>query len=137
MPELAAIIFSGLLVCVISTLTVFYLENRRFESFETGFLQSNLKLINKRWNSLKQCLEDDSELNCRSQKSSLSSTILIFGFGMSLLSWIGLVFFWMTYLSIRLVSSTRKERSLLNSDLSTGSLNPPEIQNSLAALDLE
>lgn len=127
MPELALIVFIGLLLCAISTVCVYLVEMRRFNSIESSQMQLNLTKIDKRWNSLKQIIEENNENNRQAQKSSMTFTIFVFGFGMSLLSWFGLFLFLITYFSIRLMGGSRKEKQLMQSSLVNESLSKDEV----------
>ena len=133
MPELAVFVLIGLLVCAISTVIVYMVEMRRFSLFEASHLQKNLSKIDKRWNSLKQMIESNTEANLQAQQSSMTFTIFVFGIGMSLLSWFGLFMFLVTYLSIRLMGGSRLEIQLLK-ELNHRDMDRSDVQSAIETI---
>ncbi len=134
MPELAFILSIGVLLCWVSTGCVTFMEKKRHQLFQDSYLQKNLMKVKKRWNSLNQNLEINESNESQRELRSIQTTIYIFGFGLGLLSWIGLFLFWITYGSIRIFGHSRPEKNFIMSALNQSDLSIDQIEKILKDL---
>lgn len=123
MPELAASYAIGALVTLMMVLFVLWREYRTVHSLAYRQLQQNLASIDKKWSdSLDKIVETQTQ-----EGTSFLKSMGIFGVFCVFLSWLGLFFFILIYVSIRVL--TRSIRSqLLTSELAQKQLSPEQIQ---------
>jgi len=135
-PELAAIYFMGLVVCLALSLLYVFLKERRRSSEEIKMIQSNLHKAGYYWSenaeSVKPWNEDAVlEENRRSDRSTVMTGALL-----SLLSWAGVLFLLIIMVSDRYLAQSRKEKRMLASDLAQRNLNSQDVSNKLKELEL-
>lgn len=139
MPELAAFYLAGLTVSLIVGVLFGLKQRSRYHSIQYEQLQKNLRRINLRWNDLNLSVEElkSSELDLEKTSEQLQkeeyqkariSTILFVGFA-AVLSWLGLIFLILIWVSLRVLGKSRTERNLFSSPLATSELDQKAVED--------
>lgn len=139
MPELAAIYFAGIIFCLALSLFYVFLRNQRRQSEEIRMMQSNLHKAGYYWSenteSLKPWSPETSSTVIEENKRADRNTVMT-GALLSLLSWAGAFFLLIIMLSERFLAQSRKEKRILESDLSRRDLNAQDVSSQLRSLEL-
>lgn len=130
MVELAASFLIGFLVVALISSFLIFREMRFQTSLPIRQIQDNLAQVGKRFSHSRDALVPIAEAGSSSQ---LRSFVLL-AVGCAFLSWVGLVFFILIWVSLAKLGHRERDR-LLNSDLSQSRLETSHIQEILSALE--
>lgn len=128
MPELAALIALGATLSVVTGLVIYFLELRKYKSFEFITLENNLMKIDKRWNDLNKSFDTFAKDGQKTEINKQINTILTITFVAMLLSWVGFFFYLLIYLSIKKLGRNRLSDKVFDSILVQKNLPPTEVQ---------
>ncbi len=132
MPELAAFYFVGFFASLTLGVVFGIFQRAKYHSKPYLLLQRNLKLVNLRWNDLNlsvEILTNDHQQIKEYQKARLTSFSIIF-VGV-LLSWVGLFFLIVIWISLKLIGNSRLEKNIYASTLTSQELTPIEVKDQL------
>lgn len=123
MPEIAAIFAVGSLLTFLLVNLNLYLVHREFKSMKLYFVNHNLSKVQLFWsNDAKQILKIENELDRKKMRindyKKSTRSAFIFGTIMIFLSWFGLVFFSLYFISVHWLAKSREEIKLFSSLLS-------------------
>ncbi|MES2856968.1 MAG: hypothetical protein V4692_13960 [Bdellovibrionota bacterium] len=139
MPELAAIYFIGMISCLALSLLYVFLRTQRRRSEQIKLLQKNLHKAGFYWSENAETLKPWSHENVMAiieeNKKSDRNTVLT-GVLLSLLSWAGAFFLLVIMLSERFLAQSRKEKKILDSELTRRDLDAQSVVAQLRNLEL-
>ncbi|MGZ3692155.1 MAG: hypothetical protein ACXVAX_11675 [Pseudobdellovibrio sp.] len=128
MPELAAAYSIGFLITLITSLIFTALQLKRYSSKAYLQLQKNLELIDLQWNDLNGSLQEPKEKQIESEIKKARHTYFIIAFIASILSWFGLFFLILMWVSVKKLIKNRLEVYLFTSSLAQSDLTVEQVQ---------
>ena len=128
MPELAAAFSTGLVVSLITSLLFAFLQLKRYRSKPYLQLQKNLALINLQWNDLNGNLQDYNEKQVEAEIRKARHTYFFIGCMATILSWFGLFFLILMWVSVKKLIKNRLEVYLFSGDLAQTDLTTEQVQ---------
>lgn len=135
MPELAFIGTLGGLTSLIFGAIVFYMELSKFKDSRYLQLQKNLNTVQLRWNDLAGDLESILDGSFEKEKNKLITTLsMMTGFAF-LLSWIGLFFFIIIYISFKKIARGKKYHKLILNKVDQISMNETQMKDILEKMN--
>jgi len=122
MPELVAIGAIGAALVFILVNINLFLVHRSFQSEKIKNLNHNLSLVRKYWSQeqgrlIKISENQTTEELIKKDHQKATRSAFLFGTLMIFMSWIGLIFFVVYYVSVNHLAVSRFEKSLMASDL--------------------
>lgn len=128
MPELAAGFAIGAALSLIASFLFAYFQLSKYRSLRYLNIQKNLAVIGFRWNDLEGRLEPDQPGANKREVSKARNTYIMFGAAATVLSWLGLFFLLLMWVSITKLVKNRLEIHIFDSVLAKAQQTENDIQ---------
>lgn len=138
MPELAALFLMGSTASFLTALFFAYSQLSKYKSKSFLQLQKNLGLVQLRYSDIESSVQSlngdvenvEAEIKNALQidKQKAKSTYILFGFFAVFLSWLGLVFLVLMWVSLAKLVKNRLEEALMSSELSQKDLPREQVE---------